>query len=98
LFGADREEAAMLDEQEEFKRFAFVAEDCKRYFGLWDPSDPVSWAILRVVQAQNDLSHAIEINACYRPAERAVEAAIAERLEAITALQHAIEEEPRGFQ
>lgn len=73
-------------------------EDCKRYFGQWDRYDPVSWAILRVVQAQNDFSHAINLTVNYSADNRLLEEAIAERIKAIAALQRAIEEEPRGFQ
>jgi hypothetical protein len=80
------------------KRFEFVIEDCKRYFGQWDAYDPVSWAILRVVQAQNDFSHAMELTACYGVDDCVVEEAIAERIKAIAALQQAIGQEPRGFQ
>jgi hypothetical protein len=36
--------------QGEEKNYDFVIEDCKRHFGKWDICDPVSWAILRVVQ------------------------------------------------
>jgi hypothetical protein len=79
-------------------RFVFEIEDAKRYFGQWDMCDPVCWAILRVVQAQNDFAYAIEQVACYGANERAVEQAIAERLATIAALQKAIEKEPRGFQ
>jgi hypothetical protein len=55
--------------------------------------DPVVWAILRVVQAQNDLAHAFDRFAAYGT-ERMVEQAIAERREAVAALQKAIEEAP----
>jgi hypothetical protein len=41
------------------RRFQFAVEDAKRDFGQWDMCDPVSWAILRVVEAQNDLAHVI---------------------------------------
>ena len=77
----------------EFDRYHFAIEDAKRYFGQWDICDPVSWAIIRVVQAQNDLAHAIN-----EAAERMVEQAIAERHGAIAALQRALRREPRGFQ
>jgi hypothetical protein len=78
-------------------RYNFVVEDAKRHFGEWDMCDPVVWEILRVVQAQNDLAHAINVDACYG-AKPMVEAAIAERREAIAALLRAFEQEPRGFQ
>jgi hypothetical protein len=84
-----------MDEQE---CFDFAAEDVKRYFGQWDMYDPVVWAILRVVQAQNDFAHAMEQVALYGVNERVVEAAIKERRGAIAALQEALEDEPRGFQ
>lgn len=81
-----------------FDRFEFEIEDAKRFFGQWDICDPVCWAILRVVQAQNDFAYAIEQVNCYGMDERMVEQAIAARLAAIAALQLAIEKEPRGFQ
>jgi hypothetical protein len=80
----------------EFERFNFVLEDSKRHFGQWDMCDPVVWAILRVVTAQNDFAHAIDQVVIYGMSERMVEQAIAERLAAIADLQKAIEEEPRG--
>jgi hypothetical protein len=81
----------------EWKRFRLAVEDAKRYFGLWDICDPVVWAILRVVSAQNDLMKAIELSV--RGVDnRVVEHPIAERIKAIAALQKAIEQEPRGFQ
>jgi len=57
-----------MDEQlkREVDRYNFMVEDAKRHFGEWDYCDPVVWAILRVVQAQNDLSHAIDEVACLR--------------------------------
>jgi len=82
--------------QEDCDRFQFEVEDAKRYFGQWDMYDPVVWAILRVVQAQNDLAHAFDQFAAYGT-ERMVEQAGAERIVAIAALQKAIEEEPRGL-
>jgi hypothetical protein len=60
--------------------------------------DPVVWAILRVVQTQNDFAHAIGEVTAYGAPERMVEAAIEERRKAIAALQEALEDEPRGFQ
>jgi hypothetical protein len=79
-------------------RYDFVVEDAKRYFGEWDMCDPVVWAILRVVQAQNDLANAINQVVSYGVSERMLEAAIAERRAAIAGLQRALEQEPRGFQ
>jgi hypothetical protein len=72
-------------------------------------ADPVVWAILRVVQAQNDLAHAINQVVDHDAPKRMVEAALAERPEAIAALQKAFEQGrrhghdlpgdcPRGFQ
>jgi hypothetical protein len=49
------------------------------------------------VQAQSDLAHATDQYASYG-LEGAVEPAIAERANAIAALQEALKEEPRGFQ
>lgn len=43
----------------EEERFKFVVEDTKRHFGQWDSCDPVVWAILRLVQAQNDFAYAM---------------------------------------
>jgi hypothetical protein len=80
------------------KRYDFLVEDAKRYFGEWDMCDPVAWAIVRVVQAQNDLAHAICEEATHGAPKRMVEAAIVERREAIGALRQALEQEPRGFQ
>jgi hypothetical protein len=79
-------------------RYNFVVADAKRYFGKWDMCDPVIWAILRVVQAQNDLANAIDQVVSYGVSERMIEFAIAERLEAVDALRQALEREPRGFQ
>jgi hypothetical protein len=84
--------------QDEQNNYHFVIEDCKRYFGQWDMYDPVSWAILRVVQAQNDFSHAIHLTIWEGVDGRVVEEAIEERIKAIIALQMAIKKEPRGFQ
>lgn len=81
-----------------FAEFKFTIEDCKRYFGLWDMGDPVVWALLRAVQAQNDFANAIDLVVDYGADNRVVELAIAERIEAIAALQKAVEKEPRGFQ
>jgi len=80
------------------QHFDFEVKDAKRYFGQWDMCDPVVWATLRVVQAQNDFAHAIEQSVTDGANERVVEAAIEERRQAIAALQKALECEPRGFQ
>ena len=93
--GMDDELRVLKREQE---RFDFVAEDAKRYFGQWDMCDPVVWAILRAVQAQNDFAHAMDQGAAYGVNERVVEAAIKDRRNAIAALQEVLELEPRGFQ
>src|SRR5215831_7292900 len=82
----------------ETKHVKFVVEDAKRYFGQWDMADPVVWAILRVVEAQNDLAQAIDGWVNSGLDESLLEAAIKERRDAIAALQEAIEREPRGFQ
>jgi hypothetical protein len=69
------------------------------HFGQWDALDPVVWAILRVVQAQNDLAHAIkEVIRSGDAPPQMVEDAVAERIKAIAALQEAIKKEPRAFQ
>jgi hypothetical protein len=92
----------MMDDDDElralWKRYDFVVKDAKRHFGQWDGCDPVVWAILRVVQAQNDFAYAIDQAATYGVNERAVEPAIQERRDAIAALQEALEREPREFQ
>jgi hypothetical protein len=80
------------------QHFNSEVEDAKRNFGEWDSCDPVVWTLLRTVQAQNALAHAIAEVACYGEDERILEEAIAERLAAIAALQEAIKQEPRGFQ
>jgi hypothetical protein len=80
------------------ERFNFVIEDARRYFGQWDMCDPVVWAILRVVQAQNDFAHAIDQVVAHGVNEGVLEAAIKERRKAIAALQETLEREPRGFQ
>jgi hypothetical protein len=94
------EKVTVMDDEFEraAERFDFVVEDARRYFGQWDMCDPVVWAILRVVQAQNDFAHAIDQVVNYGVNERMVEAAIKERRKAIAALQEALEREPRGFQ
>jgi hypothetical protein len=83
--------------QQQMERYKFVVADAKRHFGLWDTCDPVVWALIAVVQAQNDLAHAIEQDVS-GGAERMVEDAISERIKAINALVKAIKDEPRGFQ
>ena len=91
----DDELRALQREQEHFHS---VVEDVKRDFGQWDMCGPVVWAILRVVQAQNDFADVMDQVANYGVDERMVEAAIEERRKAIAALQEALEDEPRGFQ
>jgi hypothetical protein len=71
-----------------------LVRDAKRHFGLWDTGDPVVWALLRVVQAQNDLAHAIERDADMG-AERMVEDAIGERVKAVDALVAVLKEDSR---
>jgi hypothetical protein len=85
-------------DDERIERFFFLIKDAKRHFGQWDICDPVVWAILRVVQAQNDFAHAIDQAVNYGVNERVVEMAIQERRDAIAALQEALKREPRGFQ
>jgi hypothetical protein len=92
------EDEDLRELKREHDRFNFVVEDAKRHFGQWDMCDPVVWAILRVVQAQSDFAYAIDQVVIYSINERIVEQTIAERREAIAALQKALEEEPRGFQ
>jgi hypothetical protein len=82
----------------EFERFDLEVEKAKRHFGEWDACDPVVWAILRIAKAQTAFSHAIEEVENYGEDKRMLEEAIAERIEAIAALQEAIKQEPRGFQ
>jgi cbb3-type cytochrome oxidase cytochrome c subunit len=71
-----------------------LVRDAKRHFGLWDTGDPVVRALLRVVQAQNDLAHAIERDADMG-AERMVEDAIGERVKAVDALVAVLKEDSR---
>jgi hypothetical protein len=92
LSQADRDEL-----QRQMEHYKFVVADAKRHFGQWDTCDPVVWALIAVVQAQNDLAHAIDQDASYG-AKQMVEDAISERIKAITALMKAILREPRGFQ
>ena len=86
----------MMDEAK-FDRFNFVVEDAKRDFGRRDMCDPVVWAILRVVQAQNDFAHAIDQANTYGVNERVVEAAIKDRRNSIAALQEVLKHEPYWF-
>ena len=73
----------MDDELKELKReqehFESVVEDAKRHFGQWDMCDPVVWAILRVVQAQNDFAHAMDQVAAYGVNERVRRAKLGDR-------------------
>ena len=89
----------MMDDELRAKldRFSFMVEDAKRDFGRRDMCDPVVWAILRVVQAQNDFAHAIDQANTYGVNERVVEAAIKDRRNAIAALQEVLEHAPCGF-
>ena len=88
----------MDDEREAMtERFEFEVEDCKRYFGQWDEYDPIAWAILRVVAAQNELANAIHMTISYDGKERVFEEAISERREAVTALQKTLDQEPCDF-
>ena len=75
-----------------FKHFNLEIEDAKRHFGQWDICDPVVWAIIRVVQAQNDLADAIDQAANYGHKD-SLGPAIAERADAIAVLQKALEQE-----
>jgi hypothetical protein len=74
--------------------FEFEAEDAKRHFGEWDMCDPVCWALLRVVQAQNDLAHAYVQHECFGVSEIVIERALAERRAAIADLQKTFAEYP----
>jgi hypothetical protein len=82
--------------------FNLAVKDAKEGFGQWDMCDPVVGAILALVRAQTSLAVAIDHYVNYADdigeAKAGVERAIAARLEAVKALQRAIEEEPRGFQ
>jgi hypothetical protein len=51
-------------------------------------------AILGVVQAQNDLTHAIDHYVNYGADDRMLEAALSQRIKAVAALQRAIEKQP----
>jgi hypothetical protein len=87
------DELVLIREQTHFHA---VVENAKRGFGEWDLCDPVSWAILRVVRAQTDFAHAVEENVAYGENDDVVEAAIAERIKAIVALQEAIKQANKG--
>jgi hypothetical protein len=89
----------MMDDELRAKldRFSFMVEDAKRDFGRRDMCDPVVWAILRVVQAQNDFAHAIDQANTYGVNERVVEAAIKDRRNSIAALQEVLKHEPYWF-
>jgi hypothetical protein len=96
-FRWELEMAGMIDDpMTELKLFQFMVEDCKRFLGEWDTCDPVSWEILRVIEAQNDLATAYEMHGCYSASYSVLEQAFAERLKAIAALQKAIKENPYG--
>jgi hypothetical protein len=73
-----------------------MVTDAKNFLGDWDMCDPVVWAILRVVHAQNHLTYAIDVvaNNYNTASPRAVEAAISERREAIAALGQVLKQEP----
>jgi hypothetical protein len=87
----------MVDIAAEQECFDFLAEDAKRFFGQWDICDPVSWALVHVVQAQNDLANAYDVYAWQGANMSMLETAFKERIDAIAALQKAIEKWPRGF-
>jgi hypothetical protein len=87
----DEELDRRIEHQNE--RYAFLIEEALRHFGQWDVFDPVVWAILRVVQAQNDLATAYLATATGAGPERMVDAALAERRAAIEALRQAIIED-----
>jgi len=95
------EDEPRFEDDEKFRQFEerynFLVEDAKRHFGQWDMCDPVVWAIVRLVQAQNDLANAVCEVVDGNAPERMIEDAITERREAIAALTEAFEQEPRGL-
>ena len=76
------------------ENFKFMVADAKQYFGLWDTEDPVTWALLRVVQAQNELANAFSVLCDYGHDPGIVRQAFKERAKAIAALQRALKEGP----
>jgi hypothetical protein len=80
----------------ELRNYESIVKECQRNFGRWDVCDPVVWAIVRVVQAQNDFAHAIEETIASRSDDRIFEEAAEERIKATAALQRAIEKGPHG--
>jgi hypothetical protein len=77
------------------KRYELLVKEALRRFGEWDVGDPVVWKLLHVVVAQNDLSAAYlasqEVDT--DEGDRMVDAALAERREAIEALRQARSED-----
>jgi hypothetical protein len=81
------------------KSYDLLVKEALSRFGRWDVADPVVWALLHVVVAQNDLSAAYAADATRGgdyDGPRMIDDAIAERREAIEALRQAwsFDEEP----
>lgn len=68
-----------MSDDELFDRFKSLLEEVKRRFEQRDLCDPVGHALLRFVQAQNDLESAIDQAAEGGVSQHVVEAAITER-------------------
>jgi hypothetical protein len=81
------------ESEKHYAAYKSAVADAKRHFGEWDMDDSVAWAIIAVVQAQNDLAQAICNDSRAGGARREIELAMAARIEAIKALQQAIEED-----
>jgi hypothetical protein len=88
----------MEEMRADLKHFECAVDHAKQHFGEWDSLDPTVWALLRVVEAQNDLAAAIYESSYADFDSRVLERAIGERIEAIAALKKAVENEPRAFQ
>jgi hypothetical protein len=88
LTGLKKGERHMSDE------YALLVKEALRRFGEWDVADPVVWELLHVVVAQNNLAAAYGADATgRREAHRMIDAALAERREAIEALRQAMLED-----
>jgi hypothetical protein len=97
---SDDEELERRDRRERLnKHYDVLVKEALSRFGQWDVADPVVWKLLHVVKAQNQLSAAYLAHATGEGPEsmedldRMVDAALAERREAIEALRQARSED-----
>jgi hypothetical protein len=95
LTGLKKGERRMSDDEEFDRRverknklYDLLVKEALRRFGEWDVFDPVVWALLHVVVAQNNLAAAYAADASGE-AGMDIDTALAERREAIEALQQA---------